>query len=111
MVAVTSAAFSFSIGIVMHWFVIQMIWFGLAASTIFVDRKLMSSPIDLENPEYVDLKDRSATPFLLLMLVLGSFVIPFYLWYSRRSGAAVLAGIGLMVAYTAFVAFVAAALG
>jgi hypothetical protein len=95
---------------VMHWFVAQVIWFGLAASTIYVDRKLLSSPIDMSDPEHVDLKDRSASPFLLLMLVLGGFVIPFYLWYSRRSAAAVLAGIGIMVGCTVFVGFVSAVL-
>ena len=41
--------------------------------------------MDLDDPESIDLKDRSATPFLLLMLVLGGLVIPFYFWYSRRA--------------------------
>jgi hypothetical protein len=94
----------------MHWFLTQALWFGLAASIIHADRQMMSRPIDPQDLENVDLKDRSATPFLLLMLVLGAFVIPFYLWYSRRSGAAVLAGLGLMVACTVVVGFVAVAL-
>ncbi len=94
----------------MQWLLVQAIWFGLAALTIFVDRRLLSRPIDMEDPEHVDLKDRSATPFLLLMLVLGGCVIPFYLWYSRRSGAAVLAGIGLMLAFAVFVVFFTAVL-
>src|SRR5688500_1144192 len=51
--------------VVMHWFLVQTLWFSLAALTIFVDRSLVSRPIDLENLEDVDLKDRSATPFLL----------------------------------------------
>jgi hypothetical protein len=94
----------------MHWILTQLLWFGLGAATIAVDRQLLARPMDLDDPESIDLKDRSATPFLLLMLVLGGLVIPFYFWYSRRSVAAVLAGIGILIAMTAVVGTVAVAL-
>jgi hypothetical protein len=94
----------------MNWLLTQLLWFGLAAGTIAVDRRLLATPVDMSDPEHVDLRDRSATPFLLLMLVLGGIVIPFYFWYSRRSVGAVLAGVGIMVVISLVVAAFAFAL-
>jgi len=91
----------------MSWLLVQALWFGLAASIILVDRQLVNSRVD---PEVPDLKDRSVGPYLLLMLLFGGLIIPFYLWQSRRSGAAILAGIGLMIACGVVVSMVAGAL-
>lgn len=84
----------------MLWLVTQILWFGLAALIILIDRRLMNRAFDpnTTDVEIVDLKDRSATPFLGLMLIFGGLVLPFYFWYSRRSAAAVLVGIVLMFA-------------
>ena len=91
---------------------VQLLWFGLSASIILVDANLMKKPIepstlDLDN---VDLKDRSVGSFVIAMLIFGGFVIPFYLWYSRRTSAAVVAGIGLMLACGFVVALFSSAL-
>jgi hypothetical protein len=97
----------------MAWLLVQALWFGLAAAIILVDRQLMTKPVESVDPQDlagVDLKDRSVGPFLLMMVVFGGLVIPFYLWYSRRSGAAVAAGVGLMLACGAVVAVASAAL-
>jgi Mg/Co/Ni transporter MgtE len=95
----------------MSWLIVQMLWFGLAASIIAIDRQLVKKPLDPADLANVDLKDRSAAPFLGLMLIFGGFVIPFYLWYSRRSGAAVVAGVGLMIVCALIVGVLSGRLG
>ncbi|HET6319339.1 MAG TPA: hypothetical protein VFG86_23020 [Chloroflexota bacterium] len=98
----------------MSWLVIQALWFGLAASIILVDGQLMRQRLAVApagpDPETYDLKDRSVGSFVLAMVLLGGFVIPFYLWYSRRSSRAVVVGIGLMVGCAALIALLSAAL-
>jgi hypothetical protein len=97
----------------MNWLFIQALWFGLAAAVIFVDRRLMDQPVGALAPDQldaVDLKDRSAAPFLGLMLIFGGLVIPFYMWHSRRSFGAVVTGIGLMIACAVVVGIVASAI-
>jgi hypothetical protein len=95
----------------MLWLVTQALWFGLAALVILFDRRLMSRAFDPNaDAGFIDLKDRSPTPFLGLMLIFGGIVLPFYFWYSRRSLAAVLVGIVLMFALGLLVGAVRAAI-
>lgn len=76
-------------------FIAQLVWFGLAALIMFIDRNLVEAQSDPCNP---DITDRSPVSYLLFMLLFGGFVIPFYLWNSRKTSGAVIAGIGLMCA-------------
>jgi hypothetical protein len=79
----------------MRWMFAQMVWVGLAAVIIMLDAR------DVEAravPGEVDLTNRGVGQYLPFMALFGGFLIPFYMWNSRKSGAAVLAGIGLMVA-------------
>ena len=74
-------------------FVAQLVWFGLAAFIMFVDRHMVEAQSDPSNP---DITDRSPVGYLLFTLIFGGLVIPFYLWNSRKTSGAVIAGIGLM---------------
>jgi len=81
----------------MYIFIAQIIWFGLSALVIVADRKLLATaaaPVDVEN---YDLTDRSIWQYLILQVLFGGLVIPFYLWNSRRTATAALIGVGLMV--------------
>ena len=93
----------------MSWLLVQALWFGLAALIIVLDRQAGARNSELD-PDVPDLQDRSVAPFLFLMIIFGGLVIPFYMWISRRSTAAVLVGIGLMVACGIVVTFAAAAI-
>jgi hypothetical protein len=79
---------------IMSWLVIQALWFGLAALIISIDKQLVPPELDSGVP---DLRDRGTGQFLALMVIFGGLVIPFYLWHSRRTAAAVVAGIGLAI--------------
>jgi hypothetical protein len=97
----------------MSWLLIQLLWFGLAASVILVDANLMKGTVDpgTVDLETVDLKDRGVGSLLVIMVLLGGLVIPFYMWYSRRTAAAVGVGIALMLGCGFVVALAASALG
>jgi hypothetical protein len=78
----------------MAWLLAEIAWFGLAAGIILIDRQMVAASTKPDEP---DLKDRSITQYLLFMILFGGFIIPFYLWNSRRNGGAVLVGLVLMV--------------
>jgi hypothetical protein len=86
-----------------HLGLAQLIWFGLGAAIIVVDKRLIQQRVTDEP----DLTDRGVGQYLMLMLLFGGFVIPFYMWNSRRTHSAVLAGIGLMLVCGLIVALVA----
>lgn len=73
----------------------QFLWFGLAALIIVIDARSVERAAD---PEHPDLTNRGVGQYLPFMLLFGGFLIPFYMWNSHKTGAAVLAGLGLMVA-------------
>jgi len=77
----------------MRWVFGELLWFGLAAAIIFVDARQVEAAAD---PEHPDLTNRGVVQYLPFMLLFGGFLIPFYLWNSRKTAGAVLAGLGLM---------------
>ena len=99
----------------MHLIVGQLLWFGLSAAVILIDRKLVAAgqpaTPDGASLDNYDITDRGISSYLMLQVLFGGFVIPFYLWNSRKSGAAVAAGIGLMLVCAAIVGVALAALG
>jgi hypothetical protein len=99
----------------MHLIVAQILWFGLAALVILVDRKLVAAaqPVtpDGASLDNYDITDRGIGSYLLLQVLFGGFVIPFYMWNSRKTGAAVAAGIALMLVCACVVGIALTALG
>ncbi len=87
----------------MQWMFAQMLWVGLAAVIIVLDARDVEARRD---PAVADLTKRGVGEYLPFMALFGGFLIPFYMWNSRKSGAAVLAGLGLMVACAFVVALV-----
>ena len=83
----------------MHLLIAQLLWFGLAALVIVVDRQLAAgvAAANAGTLENYDLADRRIGQYLVLQLLFGGFVIPFYLWNSRKTGSAALLGVGLMI--------------
>ena len=95
----------------MQMIVAWLLWFGLAALVIVVDRKLVASAAPADGPvENLDITDRSVSQYLLLQVLFGGFVIPFYLWNSRKTGAAVAVGVVLMIACSLIVGYTLTAL-
>jgi hypothetical protein len=72
-------------------FVAWLMWFGLAALIMVVDRRMMANAVTGDGVP--DLTDRSPGMYLAFMLLFGGWVIPFYMYNSRRTGKAVIAGI------------------
>lgn len=83
----------------------QLLWVGLAAVIMFVDRRLVEAKPASDTP---DLTDRGIGQYLVFMVLFGAFVIPFYLWNSRKTSTAVVVGVALMVACALIVGLVLA---
>jgi hypothetical protein len=94
----------------MSWLILQALWVGYAALIIAIDRAMIERPVNIHDPDSVDLRDRSYGSYLVFMAVFGAFLIPFYLWGSRRSALAVIIGIGLIPIGAIVVALLTAAI-
>jgi len=77
----------------MRWVFAELLWFGLAALIILIDARQVEAQAD---PEHPDLTSRGVGQYLPFMLVFGGFLIPFYMWNSRKTAGAVVVGLGLM---------------
>jgi predicted Kef-type K+ transport protein len=90
----------------MRWLIAQLVWVTLAALIILIDARDVKARA---HPDNTDLTNRSVGQYLPFMALFGGFLIPFYLWNSRKTGGAVLAGLVLMVACGVVVGLVVSA--
>ena len=93
----------------MHILIGWILWFGLAALVILVDRKLVAAA-PAGDALAMDVTDRSVSQYLMLQVLFGGLVIPFYLWNSRKTAGAAVLGVVLMLVCSTIVGYTVASL-